>query len=472
MTRLHRVRGLLLAVAAVLALPFAAAAQTRATAEQVLPAGNGLRLVVRVTDAAGGILPPDTAGVAVRIGSTSAPVVRVATAADLPRAVVFVLCHRRAQRPQDVAATVGAYAAMADRLTRPGDRAALVACGDHARIVSNWAPPADVRRALDGVSAAGDVADEAEALRLAAALPGNGLRRVALLRTDGRHLDAATEAEVARAGLPVFAMAMPGTADVLPLVNLARSTGGSYLDGDPDAALTALLRRLDAAWVLDVSAPAGASGAVSVRVGDASTRLVQALPVADSSAAAAPATGRDSAAGVSDSRSGGDRRPSLLWVALGALAVAGLAGWVLFGRRPAASTAAADPAPYSGPVSGFPAAAAPVANASDARPVGVPDLPRVRLQSATLDVVLDLDRPRVIGRDAACDLVLTDPSVSARHASIAWEDGHVVVRDLGSTNGLLVNGVAVARGVLANESRLQLGETALVVSPVPAVRPS
>lgn len=48
-----------------------------------------------------------------------------------------------------------------------------------------------------------------------------------------------------------------------------------------------------------------------------------------------------------------------------------------------------------------------------------------------------------IGRHDECDLTLTDPDVSRRHASVTVTSMGVVVRDLGSTNGTSVDGHAV-----------------------------
>jgi len=47
----------------------------------------------------------------------------------------------------------------------------------------------------------------------------------------------------------------------------------------------------------------------------------------------------------------------------------------------------------------------------------------------------------ILGRVAGSDVVISDPEVSRRHASITWERGQPVIRDLGSTNGTFVNGV-------------------------------
>jgi len=55
-----------------------------------------------------------------------------------------------------------------------------------------------------------------------------------------------------------------------------------------------------------------------------------------------------------------------------------------------------------------------------------------------------LDRPLVVvGRHPACDTRLESLRVSRRHCSIAREVGGAVVRDLGSTNGIRINGMRV-----------------------------
>ncbi len=46
----------------------------------------------------------------------------------------------------------------------------------------------------------------------------------------------------------------------------------------------------------------------------------------------------------------------------------------------------------------------------------------------------------VFGRDPACDQVLDDPMISARHARVLRKAGKMVVEDLGSANGTFLNG--------------------------------
>jgi hypothetical protein len=69
----------------------------------------------------------------------------------------------------------------------------------------------------------------------------------------------------------------------------------------------------------------------------------------------------------------------------------------------------------------------------------------------------------IVGRDPSCDLVLTLPSVSRRHARLAFRDGSWVIQDLESRNGTVVNGVAVGRCELRPGDYIVLGDEHLVV---------
>ena len=63
----------------------------------------------------------------------------------------------------------------------------------------------------------------------------------------------------------------------------------------------------------------------------------------------------------------------------------------------------------------------------------------------------------LIGRSRDCDLTLDDPNVSRRHAELRHEDGQWLVADLGSTNGVKVNGRRVEQAVLQPGDELALG---------------
>ncbi|MBD0290747.1 MAG: DUF3662 and FHA domain-containing protein [Thermoleophilia bacterium] len=70
-------------------------------------------------------------------------------------------------------------------------------------------------------------------------------------------------------------------------------------------------------------------------------------------------------------------------------------------------------------------------------------------------------RTVVLGRSRECDVRLEDANVSRRHAEIRQEDGAWWIVDLGSTNGVEVNGRRVERAKLTEADRVVLGRTEL-----------
>jgi Protein of unknown function (DUF3662)/FHA domain len=73
----------------------------------------------------------------------------------------------------------------------------------------------------------------------------------------------------------------------------------------------------------------------------------------------------------------------------------------------------------------------------------------------------------VIGRGADADLRINDPGVSRRHAEIRVMPGAnapaVSIVDLGSTNGMLVNGQRVQQAQLDDGADVKIGNTSLTV---------
>lgn len=72
-----------------------------------------------------------------------------------------------------------------------------------------------------------------------------------------------------------------------------------------------------------------------------------------------------------------------------------------------------------------------------------------------------------IGADPNSDLVLEDSSVSRRHCEIQVLPDGYVIRDLGSTNGTIVQGVKVTEAYLSQGTEFQLGNTRFVFCPLP-----
>lgn len=72
---------------------------------------------------------------------------------------------------------------------------------------------------------------------------------------------------------------------------------------------------------------------------------------------------------------------------------------------------------------------------------------------------LSVAKKVTIGRQSDNDLVIPDPGVSRHHAEIANEGGTCTIRDLGSTNGTVVNGTVVREHRLQDGDRVTLGRT-------------
>ena len=69
-----------------------------------------------------------------------------------------------------------------------------------------------------------------------------------------------------------------------------------------------------------------------------------------------------------------------------------------------------------------------------------------------------------IGRSAEADICLNDCWVSRVHCEIDWVDDALVVRDLESGNGTLVNGEHISQARLEPGDKLTVGMSAFVVS--------
>jgi hypothetical protein len=70
---------------------------------------------------------------------------------------------------------------------------------------------------------------------------------------------------------------------------------------------------------------------------------------------------------------------------------------------------------------------------------------------------ITLPNQAIIGRMPGCDVQLDDPSVSRRHARISRANSGWLIEDLGSTNGVTVNGASVEREYLSGGEDIELG---------------
>jgi pSer/pThr/pTyr-binding forkhead associated (FHA) protein len=77
----------------------------------------------------------------------------------------------------------------------------------------------------------------------------------------------------------------------------------------------------------------------------------------------------------------------------------------------------------------------------------------------------EIDRERVIvGRGPGVDRAFDDPDMSRQHAVIEFHGTGFRLRDLGSTNGTLINGAAVQSAELHHGDRFEIGGRRFVLA--------
>lgn len=80
------------------------------------------------------------------------------------------------------------------------------------------------------------------------------------------------------------------------------------------------------------------------------------------------------------------------------------------------------------------------------------------LQALSEGPNIALDKPIIlIGRHQECDIQIPSRKISRRHCCLAQVGDHLVVRDLGSTNGIRINGVKVPEGKVNPGDELMIG---------------
>jgi pSer/pThr/pTyr-binding forkhead associated (FHA) protein len=77
---------------------------------------------------------------------------------------------------------------------------------------------------------------------------------------------------------------------------------------------------------------------------------------------------------------------------------------------------------------------------------------------------ISVDRTCVIGRNADCEVPLSDPNASRRHAELSLDGPNVVVRDLESRNGTFVDGRLIGSPTtVTGDARIIIGGTVLTL---------
>lgn len=83
---------------------------------------------------------------------------------------------------------------------------------------------------------------------------------------------------------------------------------------------------------------------------------------------------------------------------------------------------------------------------------------------------IPLIRPLLtVGRRESCDICLRFPNISGMHCELNFQDGCWHIRDLGSTNGIKVNGVRVRKKVLMPGDEVAIAKRRFRINYTPPV---
>ena len=455
---------------------------------QAVAAGREIRAYLDVRDETGAAVAGLDAGqLHATVGAHAAPVRTLTPFAAAPTGVVYLFlvdlsrslsAPRFARIRQALKDWVGALGA--------GDRAALIGFGDQVRVlVAPTADTAALGSAIAGLAPADGHTALHQALARAVALGRQQAtdlpeRRVIVTLSDG--IDDApggisaeeVYAALAEGPIPIYAVGFSSVSDrarreagLNALGGFARRSGGVFVDGgreDPGAAFAAMRTRIAEVYRAELQCPDcpldGNRQRLQIDLRNAGLALtagtdLRLLPEPAAPVAAPPPGPPAEPAPVVPTPAPPEPAPRLPWPSLagGAALLAVLAlAWVLARRRKVASAPVIDgaaPLPPEVEDGGLrpPSDPAPVA-----APVMAPPVPRAALRATFMtgprrgqQVILTAAPGAVLGRVPGCDLVLTeDAEVSSRHAQIeALANGRLVLRDLGSTNGTRLNGIAI-----------------------------
>lgn len=67
--------------------------------------------------------------------------------------------------------------------------------------------------------------------------------------------------------------------------------------------------------------------------------------------------------------------------------------------------------------------------------------------------------PITVGRSSRADVKIPDEEISSEHCSLKIEEGRLIIKDLGSTNGVHVNGYLTVESYISIGDEVQIGQT-------------
>lgn len=78
--------------------------------------------------------------------------------------------------------------------------------------------------------------------------------------------------------------------------------------------------------------------------------------------------------------------------------------------------------------------------------------------------IVEFSDKATLGRRSTNSVVISDNAVSGEHCRLTYSDGKVIVEDMGSTNGTILNGEKITVSEIKNGDVLILGKTKYKIS--------
>ena len=78
--------------------------------------------------------------------------------------------------------------------------------------------------------------------------------------------------------------------------------------------------------------------------------------------------------------------------------------------------------------------------------------------------IVEFSDKATLGRRSTNRVVISDNAVSGEHCRLTYSDGKVIVEDMGSTNGTILNGEKITVSEIKNGDVLILGKTKYKIS--------
>jgi len=76
----------------------------------------------------------------------------------------------------------------------------------------------------------------------------------------------------------------------------------------------------------------------------------------------------------------------------------------------------------------------------------------IMLKSLAGQDPIELQGKMIVGRGAACDVIIDEERLSRKHACLSVGEGGVLVEDMGSSNGTFVNDIKIDSPTLAKNN--------------------